>query len=71
MSEYWLILLITFALEVVAIAIVAVFGMTFICKAFDKMIGYIDKKWGTDVSFGVSCAIILIFLFTTLAVVFH
>lgn len=71
MSEYWLMLFLTLVLEIVAIAIVAVFGMTFIAKSYDKIIAYIEKRWGADVSFGASCGIILVFLFITLAAIFH
>ena len=70
MNEYWLMLFLTLVLEIVAIAIVSVFGMTFIVKSYDKIIAYVEKQWGEDVSFGVSCGIILIFLFITLAVIF-
>ena len=68
MNEYWLMLFLTLVLEIVAIAVVSVFGMTFIAN--DKIIAYVEKRWGEDVSFGVSCGIILIFLFITLAVIF-
>lgn len=60
----------TLVLEIVAIAVVSVFGMTFIAKSYDKIIAYVEKRWGEDVSFGVSCGIILTFLFITLAVIF-
>ena len=70
MNEYWLMLFLTLVLEIVAIAIVSVFGMTFIVKSYDKIIAYVEKRWVEDVSFGVSCGIILIFLFITLAVIF-
>ena len=71
MNEYWLMLFLTVVLEIVAIAIVAVFGMTFIAKAYEKIITYVEKRWGADVSFGVSCGIILIFFFVTVAAIFH
>ena len=70
MNEYWLMLFLKLVLDV-AIAIVSVFGMTFIAKAYDKIIAYVEKRWGEDVSFGVSCGIILLFLLITLAVIFH
>ena len=60
MNEYWLMLFLTLVLEIVAIAIVSVFGMTFIAKSYDKIIAYV----------GVSCGIILLFLLITLAVIF-
>ena len=60
MNEYWLMLFLTLVLEIVAIAVVSVF----------EIITYVEKRWGEDVSFGVSCGIILIFLFITLAVIF-
>lgn len=69
MNEYWLMLFLTLVLDV-AIAVVSVFGMTFIAKSYDKIIAYVEKRWGEDVSFGVSCGIILTFLFITLAVIF-
>jgi hypothetical protein len=69
MNEYWLMLFLKLVLDV-AIAVVSVFGMTFIAKSYDKIIAYVEKRWGEDVSFGVSCGIILIFLFITLAVIF-
>ena len=69
MNEYWLMLFLKLVLDV-AIAFVSVFGMTFIAKSYDKIIAYVEKRWGEDVSFGVSCGIILIFLFITLAVIF-
>lgn len=69
MNEYWLMLFLKLVLDV-AIAVVSVFGMTFIAKSYDKIITYVEKRWGEDVSFGVSCGIILIFLFITLAVIF-
>lgn len=69
MNEYWLMLFLKLVLDV-AIAVVSVFGMTFIAKSYDKIITYVEKRWGEDVSFGVSCGIILTFLFITLAVIF-
>lgn len=69
MNEYWLMLFLKLVLDV-AIAVVSVFGMTFIAKSYDKIIAYVEKRWGEDVSFGVSCGIILIFLFITLVVIF-
>lgn len=43
MNEYWLMLFLTLVLEIVAIAIVSVFGMTFITKSYDKIIAYVEK----------------------------
>lgn len=71
MNEYWLMLFLTLVLEIVAIAIATVFGMTFIAKSYEKIVTYVEKRWGADMSFAVSCGIILIFFFITVAVIFH
>ena len=43
MNEYWLMLFLTLVLEIVAIAVVSVFGMTFIAKSYDKIITYVEN----------------------------
>mgnify|MGYP000423544266 CR=1 FL=1 len=42
MNEYWLMLFLKLVLDV-AIAVVSVFGMTFIAKSYDKIIAYVEN----------------------------